>query len=231
MQRIFDCSVDTELLTGMRLAKVALGRTELAVIPTDTVYGIAANAFSAAAVQALLDAKGRGRQSPPPVLVSSLNQARALVESIPDAAIKLAETFWPGALTMIFKAQPSIDWDLGDTKGTVALRVPDHKIALALIEETGPLAVSSANLTGQPAAITAQQAFDYLQDSVAVYLDSGTSPKGEASTILDMTNLEDSYDPNGNLTTTGLVKVIRRGALSEAKIRSVIGDLLESRAE
>ncbi|MEY3406897.1 MAG: hypothetical protein RLZZ556_969 [Actinomycetota bacterium] len=231
MQRIFDCSVDTELLTGMRLAKVALGRTELVVLPTDTVYGIAANAFSPEAVQALLDAKGRGRQSPPPVLVTGLNQARALVDSIPDAAIKLAETFWPGALTMIFKAQPSIDWDLGETRGTVALRVPDHKIALALIEETGPLAVSSANLTGQPAAITCQQAFDYLQESVAVYLDSGSSPKGEASTILDMTNLVDSYDSDGNLTTTGSVKVIRRGALSEAKIRSVIGDLLEAKAE
>lgn len=231
MQRIFDCSVDTELLTGMRLAKVALGRTELVVLPTDTVYGIAANAFSPEAVQALLDAKGRGRQSPPPVLVTGLSQARALVDSIPDAAIKLAETFWPGALTMIFKAQPSIDWDLGETRGTVALRVPDHKIALALIEETGPLAVSSANLTGQPAAITCQQAFDYLQESVAVYLDSGSSPKGEASTILDMTNLVDSYDSDGNLTTTGSVKVIRRGALSEAKIRSVIGDLLEAKAE
>lgn len=231
MQRIFDCSVDTELLTGMRLAKVALGRTELVVLPTDTVYGIAANAFSPEAVQGLLDAKGRGRQSPPPVLVTGLNQARALVDSIPDAAIKLAETFWPGALTMIFKAQPSIDWDLGETRGTVALRVPDHKIALALIEETGPLAVSSANLTGQPAAITCQQAFDYLQESVAVYLDSGSSPKGEASTILDMTNLVDSYDSDGNLTTTGSVKVIRRGALSEAKIRSVIGDLLEAKAE
>jgi L-threonylcarbamoyladenylate synthase len=231
VQRIFDCSVDTELLTGMRLAKVALGRTELVVLPTDTVYGIAANAFSPAAVQGLLDAKGRGRQSPPPVLVTGLNQARALVESIPDAAIKLAETFWPGALTMIFKSQPSLDWDLGETRGTVALRVPDHKIALALIEETGPLAVSSANLTAQPAAITCQQAFDYLQESVAVYLDSGSSPKGEASTILDMTNLVDSYDKDGKLSTTGVVKVIRRGALSEAKIRSVIGDLLEAKAE
>ncbi len=228
MQKIFDCSVDTDLLTGMRLAKVALGRTELVVLPTDTVYGIAANAFSPEAVQALLDAKGRGRQSPPPVLVTGLSQARALIESLPEAAVSLAETFWPGALTMIFKAQPSLDWDLGETRGTVAIRVPDHKITLALIEETGPLAVSSANLTGQPAATTCQQAFDYLQDSVAVYLDAGNSPKGEASTILDMTDLVDSYDAAGNHSVSGKVKVIRSGALSEAKIRSVIGDLLES---
>jgi tRNA threonylcarbamoyl adenosine modification protein (Sua5/YciO/YrdC/YwlC family) len=228
MEKIFDCSVDTDLLTGMRIAKASLGRTELAVIPTDTVYGIAANAFSPEAVKALLDAKGRGRQSPPPVLVSGIQQARALVELFPEAAVKLAETFWPGPLTMIFKAQSSLDWDLGETKGTVALRVPDHKIALALIEETGPLAVSSANLTGQPAATTCQQAYDYLKDSVNVYLDAGTSPKGEASTILDMTDLVDSYDEAGNHSVSGKVRVIRRGALSEAKIRSVIGDLLEA---
>lgn len=228
MQKIFDCSADADLLTGLRLAKASLGRTDLAVIPTDTVYGIAANAFSPEAVQALLDAKGRGRQSPPPVLVSGIQQARALVEIFPEAALNLAETFWPGPLTMIFKAHASLDWDLGETRGTVALRVPDHKIALALIEETGPLAVSSANLTGQPAATTCQQAFDYLGESVSVYLDAGNSPKGEASTILDMTNLVDSYDEAGNHSGSGTVKVIRRGALSEAKIRSVIGDLLEA---
>jgi tRNA threonylcarbamoyl adenosine modification protein (Sua5/YciO/YrdC/YwlC family) len=179
----------------------------------------------------LLAATGRGRQSPPPVLVSGISQAKALVEVFPDAAIKLAETFWPGALTMIFRSQPSLDWDLGETKQTVALRVPDHKIALALLEEAGPLAVSSANLTGQPAATTCQQAFDYLKDSVQVFLDAGNSPKGEASTILDMTGLVDSYDQAGILSTKGKVKVVRRGALTEAKIRSVIGDLLESSAE
>ena len=227
MQKIFDCSVDTDLLTGMRLAKVSLGRTELVVIPTDTVYGLAANAFSAEAVQKLLNAKGRDRQSPPPVLVANLNMARALVEVLPDAAEKLAETFWPGALTLILRSQPSLEWDLGETKQTVALRVPDHKIALALIGETGPLAVSSANLTGEPAATTAKQAFDYLGDSVEVYLDGGTSPKGEASTILDLTGLEDSYDDKGVLTTSGKIKVIRQGALSLAKIQTVVGNLLE----
>jgi tRNA threonylcarbamoyl adenosine modification protein (Sua5/YciO/YrdC/YwlC family) len=212
----------------MRLAKVSLGRTELAVIPTDTVYGLAANAFSAEAVEKLLNAKGRDRQSPPPVLVANLNMARALVEVLPDAAERLAETFWPGALTLILRSQPSLDWDLGETKQTVALRVPDHKIALALIEETGPLAVSSANLTGEPAATTAKQAFDYLGDSVEVYLDGGPSPKGEESTILDLTALVDNYDDKNVLTTVGKIKVIRQGALSLAKIQTVVGDLLES---
>lgn len=226
-QRIYDCSLDTDLLTGMRLAKVSLGRNELVVLPTDTVYGIAADAFSPTAVQALLAAKGRGPQSPPPVLIANTNTLAALAETVPEVAKKLAATFWPGALTMIFNAQGSLTWDLGETKGTVALRMPDHKIALALLEETGPLAVSSANLTGQPAATTCQQAADYLEDKVSVYLDGGNSPKGEASTIIDLTEIVDSYDSAGNVNTTGKIKIVRRGALSAEKIRSVAGDLLE----
>ncbi len=225
--RIYDCSLDTDLLTGMRLAKVSLGRNELAVFPTDTVYGIAADAFSASGVAALLKAKGRDRQSPPPVLIGTLETMQALAEDIPDVAMRLAQTFWPGALTMIFKAQPSLTWDLGETKGTVALRMPDHKIALALLQETGPLAVSSANLTGEPAATTCQQAEIYLGASVSVYLDGGNSPKAEASTILDMTELVDSHDGQGNLITTGSIQIIRKGALSIQKIKSVAGDLLK----
>jgi tRNA threonylcarbamoyl adenosine modification protein (Sua5/YciO/YrdC/YwlC family) len=230
-ERIFDCSVDTDLLTGMRRARAALGRGDLAVFPTDTVYGIAADAFSPKAVAALLAAKGRGPQSPPPVLIANLTTLDALAESVPVVARKLAETFWPGALTMIFKSQASLTWDLGETRGTVALRMPDHKIALALLAETGPLAVSSANLTGKPAATTCQQAADYLGTSVAVYLDGGNSPKGEASTILDMTDLEEVVDENGVVTTTGKIKIVRAGALSEQKIRSIAGDLLADPSE
>lgn len=225
--RIYDCSLDTDLLTGMRLAKVSLGRNELVVLPTDTVYGLAADAFSPGAVTALLAAKGRGPQSPPPVLIGTVQTLQALAEEIPEVANRLAQTFWPGALTMILKSQPSLTWDLGETKGTVALRMPDHKIALALLQETGPLAVSSANLTGEPAATTCQQAEQYLGDSVAVYLDGGNSPKGEASTILDLTDLVDTYGADGKLTTTGKIKIVRRGALSAEKIRSIAGELLE----
>lgn len=226
MQRIYDCSIDTDLLTGMRLAKVSLGRNELVVLPTDTVYGLAADAFSPKGVAALLAAKGRGPQSPPPVLIGNFAALHALADTVPDVAQRLADTFWPGALTMILKSQPSLTWDLGATKGTVALRMPDHKIALALLEEVGPLAVSSANLTGEPAAATCQQAEAYLGDRVAVYLDGGASPKAQASTILDLTDIVDSYDTDGNLTTTGKIRIVRQGALSEAKIRSVAAELL-----
>ena len=124
----FDCSVDTELLTGMRLAKVALARHELVVVPTDTVYGLAADAFSARGVAALLAAKGRGRQSPPPVLIPNQRTMAALADFVPEIATKLATAFWPGALTMILRSQPSLRWDLGETKGTVALRVPTTRL-------------------------------------------------------------------------------------------------------
>lgn len=225
MPKVFDCSVDTELLTGMRLAKVALGRGELVVLPTDTVYGLAADAFSPSGVQKLLDAKGRTAQSPPPVLIANLDTLNALADFVPEVARKLAETFWPGALTIILKAQPGLTWELGETRGTVALRMPDHKIALALLAETGPLAVSSANLTGEPAATTSQQAVDYLGDSVQVYLDAGNSPKGEASTILDLTGITEKI-VDGEIVTEGKVRIVRMGALKRAKLKTVVGDLL-----
>ena len=227
MERIYDCSIDTDLLTGMRLAKAALGRKELVVVPTETVYGLACDAFSHEGVTKLLAAKGRDRQAPPPVLIGNAAALEGLAQDIPQLAHKLAETFWPGALTMILKAQPSLTWDLGETKGTVALRMPDHKIALALLQETGPLAVSSANLTGEPAATTCQQAEKALGAKVKIYLDGGASPKGEASTIVDMTSLVDTVSESGQIVTTGKVKIVRRGALSQQKLATVLGEYLE----
>lgn len=167
MAPIYDCSVETELLTGMRLARTAIGRGDLVVIPTDTVYGVAADAFNPAAVQKLIDAKGRTRQSPPPVLIPGIPTLDALAESVPDEVRALVAAFWPGGLTIILPAQSSLAWDLGETRGTVALRMPSNRIALELLSETGPLAVSSANLTGRPAATTAQDAEHMLGDSVA----------------------------------------------------------------
>ncbi|PWC07324.1 L-threonylcarbamoyladenylate synthase [Mycetocola zhujimingii] len=220
MSRLFDSSVESDLLTGMRLARTALRRGELVVIPTDTVYGIAADAFSPRAVQRLLDAKGRTRQSPPPVLVPGVQTLEALAAVIPDAVRKLVDAFWPGGLTIVLPAQPSLAWDLGDTDGTVAVRMPDNRIALELLTETGPLAVSSANLTGQPAATTATAAEAMLGDTVEVYLDGGES-SSVASTIVDATRL---IAPGGRLS------ILREGAVSREQIRDVIGDLLEEGA-
>jgi len=225
MAPIYDCSVDSELLTGMRLARAAIGRGELVVIPTDTVYGIAADAFNPQAVQRLLDAKGRGRQSPPPVLIPGIPTLAALAEEVPGAVTDLVREFWPGGLTVVLPAQPSLVWDLGETRGTVALRMPSDTIALELLSETGPLAVSSANLTGRPAARTAAEAEGMLGDSVEVYLAGGEAGsayepvpgRDSSSTIVDATALA---------AGTGVLRILRHGVISEERIRAVVGDLL-----
>lgn len=210
----FDASVTTELLEGMRQAKQTIGRAGLIVLPTDTVYGIGCDAFSAFAVNALLEAKGRGRQSPPPVLIPSLDTLRALTDNPPAVAFTLAEKFWPGALTMILRAQPSLSWDLGETRGTVALRMPNNELALALLKEVGPLAVSSANLTAQPAATNIDEAENYFGTNVGVYLDGGPSTSAKPSTIVD-------------LTEDGKVKIVRLGALTLAQIKKAVGKDVE----
>jgi L-threonylcarbamoyladenylate synthase len=223
MSPIFDCRDEAQLLTGMRQARQAIGRGELVVLPTDTVYGVAADAFSAKAVQRLLDAKGRTRQSPPPVLVAGLTTMRALVAEVPEPIERLVEAHWPGGLTIVLPAQPSLSWDLGETQGTVAVRMPAHRIALELLEETGPLAVSSANLTGMAAGITAEDSAAMLGDSVSVYLSDGPSATGVASTIIDATSLVGGENP--------LVRVLRKGAVSHEELFEVLGDLLEPDAE
>jgi len=219
MSPVFDCRDPEQLLPGMRHARQAVSRGELVVVPTDTVYGVAADAFSAAAVARLLAAKGRGRQSPPPVLVAGLATMRALVAEVPAPVERLVEEFWPGGLTIVLPAQPSLSWDLGDTHGTVAVRMPAERITLELLEECGPLAVSSANLTGRAAAIDVDGARDMLGDAVAVYLDGGTSETGVASTIIDATGLVTGVDRPA--------RILRDGAISRDRLRAVLGDLLE----
>ena len=184
-----------------------ISRGELIVMPTDTVYGVGADAFTPEAVQALLDAKGRGRQAPPPVLIPDVRTLDGLATDIPDGARELAEAFWPGGLTLILRAQPSLAWDLGETHGTVALRVPDHPVALAVLRRTGPLAVSSANLTGRPAAVTVEEAYKQLGAVVPVFLDGGQAPGQVASTIIDATG--------------PTLRVVRAGALTLAQLREV----------
>ncbi|MFJ4224763.1 L-threonylcarbamoyladenylate synthase [Microbacterium sp. NPDC089695] len=223
MSSIFDCGDESELLAGMRHARQAIARGELIVMPTDTVYGVAADAFSPAAVQRLLDAKGRGRDQPPPVLIGSKETLQALAESVPEPVQRLVDAFWPGGLTIVLPAQPSLMWDLGETQGTVAVRMPEGRVALELLAETGPLAVSSANLTGRDAAISAYDAERMLGDSVAVYLADGISRDGVASTIVDATSLV----PRGAEPTTGTVRVLRQGAVSRERLEEVLGDLLE----
>ncbi|MCY7411781.1 MAG: threonylcarbamoyl-AMP synthase [Salinibacterium sp.] len=213
MASIYDCSTEAELLTGMRLARTAIGRGDLVVMPTDTVYGLAADAFNAKAVSKLLAAKGRTRQAPPPVLIPGIPTLDALAESVPSVVRTLVDAYWPGGLTIILPARSSLTWDLGETRGTVALRMPSNRIALELLSETGPLAVSSANLSGQPAAAAAAEAEAMLGESVSVYLDDGAGGT-IASTIVDATGL---------FALEGKLRIVREGSIPSSDIRELVG--------
>ncbi len=207
MSPVFDCSDDEGRAGAVTAAADSVRRGGLVVLPTDTVYGVGADAFDGRAVGALLEAKGRGRDMPPPVLVASPDTVDGLATDVPAYARTLIERYWPGPLTLIFKAQPSLAWDLGDTNGTVAVRMPDHPVALALLAETGPLAVTSANRTGQPAATGILEAATMLGAAVEVYLDDGPSPTTVASTIVDCTHDEPL--------------VLRPGVITAAQVRQV----------
>ncbi|HIW46928.1 MAG TPA: threonylcarbamoyl-AMP synthase [Candidatus Yaniella excrementigallinarum] len=209
----FDAQQSEQRSAAITAAVEALGQRELIVLPTDTVYGVGADAFSPQAVAVLLAAKGRSRQSPPPVLIGSIQVLDALAVDTPATARQLAETFWPGALTLILKAQPSLSWDLGETRGTVGLRQPNDPLAQQILQQTGPLAVSSANRHGQPAATTIDAAREALGDAVSVYIDEGQRGQQHPSTIVDCT-----VTPH---------RVLRSGSISIEALRNIVPEILD----
>ncbi len=214
LTRVFDSSRADERETGLEEAAAAIRRGELVVMPTDTVYGVAADAFSPAAVETLLSAKGRNRMMPVPVLVASAEMLDALVEFLPDSGRALTDAFWPGALTVVVRHTPHLAWDLGETRGTVAVRMPNHELARELVTLTGPLAVSSANRSGYPAPSTMLDARLQLGASVAVYLDGGPSGETLPSTIVDV--------------TSDRSRVLREGAISIERLREVDPEIEEA---
>ncbi len=206
---VYDCADLDSRAAGLTAATSALKSGRLVVLPTDTLYGLAADAFDSSAVSSLLAAKRRGRDMPVPVLVGSWNTIDGLVFSVRPQARELIRAFWPGGLSLVVQQAPSLAWDLGDTRGTVMLRMPLHPVALELLREVGPLAVSSANVSGQPPAKTAAEARDQLGDLVDIYLDGGPAAHAVASTIVDLT----SDEP----------RILREGAVSVAQVAEVLG--------
>jgi len=205
----FDCADPVARRAGLEAAAASASSGELVVLPTDTVYGIGADAFNPAAVRGLLAAKGRGPDMPVPVLVGSWNTIEGLVVAVPPVATKLIEAFWPGGLSLVVEHAPSLAWDLGDAKGTVMVRMPLHPVALDLLRSVGPMAVSSANRSGRPPAVTADDALEQLGDTVSVYLNGGPAPIGVASTVVDVTG--------------PIPVVLRQGAVALDALREVVG--------
>lgn len=214
LTQVFDCSREDERVTGLDEAAIAIRRGELVVLPTDTVYGVAADAFSPAAIDALIAAKGRDRSMPVPVLVASSDMLAAVVDQPPETARALTEEFWPGALTVVVRHTAHLSWDLGETRGTVAVRMPDNDLARDLISHTGPLGVSSANRTGHPPATTMLDARLQLGAAVTVYLDGGPCRGGVPSSIVDVTGERP--------------RLVRAGAIDAQRLRDVLPDLDES---
>ena len=214
MTEVFDCADPGQRARGIASAAGALKAGRLVVMPTDTVYGIGADAFNSAAVAALLSAKGRGRDMPVGVLVGSWHTIEGLVYTMPGGARDLIRAFWPGALSLVVTQAPSLQWDLGDARGTVMLRMPLHPVAIELLREVGPMAVSSANVSGRPPAVDASEARNQLGDLVDVYLDAGTAQQQAASTIVDLTG--------------SAPRILRPGPVSAERIAEVLGVDLES---
>jgi tRNA threonylcarbamoyl adenosine modification protein (Sua5/YciO/YrdC/YwlC family) len=143
------------------------------------------------------------------VLVGSWTTIDGLVSAVPPVARDLIQAFWPGGLSLVLPHAPSLAWELGDTRGTVMLRMPLHPVALELLREVGPMAVSSANRSGSPPAATVDEARAQLGQSVAVYLDGGPTEHAVASTIVDLT-----CDPP---------RILRAGAVSAERVAKVLG--------
>lgn len=209
MTEVFDCADADRRTAGIAAAIDAVRGGRLVVLPTDTVYGIGADAFNSAGVTALLAAKRRGRDMPVGVLVGSWNSIDGLALIVPDTARELIRAFWPGALSLIVTQAPSLQWDLGEARGTVMVRMPLHPVALEVLKAVGPMAVSSANVSGGPPAVEAAEAQGQLGESVEVYLDAGPAEQGAASTIVDLTG--------------PAPRIVRTGPVSAEQIGAVLG--------
>jgi len=190
-------------------AAAAAARGELVVVPTDTVYGLAARVDRPGAVAAIFAAKGRAPEVALPVLVAVVDDARALAR-FDDGAEALAAAFWPGPLTIVLPRAPGLTADLGGDGTTVGIRVPDHGPLRALLAATGPLATTSANRSGEPTPTNVREIEAVFGETVSVYLDGGASSDGPPSTVLSL--------------AAGAPTVLRQGAISPDDLWRVLGE-------
>lgn len=201
-------------MKAIRTAAEAIRRGELVIFPTETVYGLAADALNADAVRRVYEAKGRTDKQPLPVQVASLADVGKAAEFLPEHARPLAEKYWPGPLTLVLTKSAALPSVVTSGKETVGVRVPDHPVALALVKEVGsPIVATSANASGEPPATNAMDAVRGVGARASVVLDGGESRFGVASTVVDV-----SVSP---------ARIVRQGSISAADIRKVLGEVAE----
>jgi L-threonylcarbamoyladenylate synthase len=207
----YDCTDPAGRRNGLSAAVSGVQDGLLVVLPAESSYALACDAFSIPAVADLLALKGDPARRPPAVAVPTVRTLDGLATDAAPATRALAEAFWPGLLTLVCTAQPTLRWDLGNSRGTVSLRMPVHPLALELLSRTGPLAFTTAAPTGTPAPRTCETARELLGDDVAVYLDAGPSPWTAASTVVD---------GRGEVP-----RVVRLGGVTLEELRSVVPDV------
>lgn len=207
----FDMSNRAERFEGLELARTVLGRGELVVMPTDTVYGVGAEGRNTEAVASLLRARGCDHGVPVPLLVGSTSAAEDVAERLSGLAAALTHAFWPGALTLICRANQSLQGPYIDSEGRVAIRMPRDDVALDLLDAIGPMAVSGAHRSGVHPATTVDEAISQLGSAVSVYLDGSRAGGSVRSTIVDVTG--------------DRPRLLREGVVREQQLREVVGDL------
>ena len=204
----YNCLPGHNRTAALTEAAAVLAAGKLVVMPTDTVYGIACDAFNPAAVAALLAAKHRGPDMPVPVLVGSWAAAEELAGDLPEPAVALMKAYWPGGLSVVVPQSSTVKWNLGETSQSVMLRMPLNAVALDLLRLTGPLGVSSANITAHAPATDVTQAEQQLGESVSIYLDGGPADSGTASTIVDVTCEPPRIIREGTITAEDVARSI-----------------------
>jgi len=210
--RRFTCDDLEARATFVELAAAAARRGELVVFPTDTVYAVACDAFSPRATDRLNDAKQRSSDTALPVMVGSVRGLDALAAQVTPEEKALVQGCWPGPLTVVCKSQPTLQWDLGGSADSVALRMPLHPLALAVLQAVGPMAVVTANRAGGPVPLDCDAAVEQLGDTVSVYLDAGPCTTGPPSTIVDLREVQP--------------RLLREGAVSTADLKSILPELV-----
>ena len=179
----------------------------LVAFPTDTVYGVGALAFDGNAIESIYTAKDRPVEKAIPILIGEIMDTIKVVTDFPLTARKLASRFWPGPLTCVLTKKPTLP-EAVSASSTVGVRIPDHAVARVLLRFAGPMAVTSANISGQPSPSTAQEVLEQLNGRIPLIIDGGTSPGGVPSTVIDCSSNE--------------VKILREGPISLNNINSVL---------